>query len=99
MERKKPAGPPNADQLRKAIDEGRTGDKVAFPDPAAAPLGTDAEAAGAPPSGGERRQALAAEVAAVPTSRQSAGALPLVLGFLALVLVSAVLTWLILAWR
>ena len=29
---------------------GRTGDKVAFPDPAAAPLGTDEEAAGTPVS-------------------------------------------------
>ena len=38
-----------ADQLRSDIDHGRTGDKVAFPDPAAAPLGTDDEAAGAAP--------------------------------------------------
>jgi hypothetical protein len=36
------------DQLRRDIDSGRTGDKVAFPDPAAAPLGTDEEAAGTP---------------------------------------------------
>lgn len=35
------------EQLRADIDAGRTGDKVAFPDPAAAPLGTDAEAGGA----------------------------------------------------
>lgn len=35
-----------ADQrLRSDIDSGRTGDKVRAPDPAAAPLGTDAEAA------------------------------------------------------
>jgi hypothetical protein len=40
--------PPNTDQLRHAIDSGRTGDKVNFPDPAAAPLGTDSEAAGTP---------------------------------------------------
>ncbi len=33
-------------RLREAIDDGRTGDKVPFPDPAAAPLGTDAEAGG-----------------------------------------------------
>jgi hypothetical protein len=37
-----------ADQLRHDIDQGRTGDKVRFPDPAAAPLGTDEEAAGTP---------------------------------------------------
>ena len=38
----------NVDQLRHAIDEGRTSDKIAFPDPAAAPLGIDDEAAGTP---------------------------------------------------
>jgi hypothetical protein len=35
-----------AEQLRADIDSGRTGDKVAFPDPSAAPLGTDEEAGG-----------------------------------------------------
>lgn len=39
-----------SDQLRHEIDSGQTRDKVAHPDPAAAPLGTDAEAAGAPPT-------------------------------------------------
>lgn len=39
-----------ADRLREEIDRGRTGDKVPFPDPAAAPLGTDDEAAGTAPS-------------------------------------------------
>lgn len=37
---------PNPDQLRARIDEGATGDKVPASDPAAAPLGTDAEAGG-----------------------------------------------------
>jgi hypothetical protein len=37
-------------QLRQDIDSGATGDKVPVLDPAMAPLGTDAEAAGAPPS-------------------------------------------------
>jgi hypothetical protein len=37
-------------QLRHDIDSGRTGSKINFPDPAAAPLGTDDEAAGTPPS-------------------------------------------------
>ena len=35
-----------AGRLRPVIDAGRTGDKVAFPDPAASPLGTDDWAAG-----------------------------------------------------
>jgi hypothetical protein len=37
------------DKLRTDIDSGRTGDKVPAFDPAAAPLGTDDEAAGFPP--------------------------------------------------
>lgn len=37
-------------QLRDDIDSGRTGDKVAAVDHAAAPLGTDEEAAGTPVS-------------------------------------------------
>jgi hypothetical protein len=41
---------PSADRLRHDIDQGRGGDKVAFSDPAAAPLGTDDEAAGTPPT-------------------------------------------------
>jgi len=36
-------------QLRNAIDSGRTRDRIAMLDPAAAPLGTDDEAAGTPP--------------------------------------------------
>lgn len=39
---------PTAHELKGAIDSGRTGDKVAFGDPGAAPLGTDDEAAGTP---------------------------------------------------
>jgi hypothetical protein len=38
------------EQLRNAIDSGRTGEKIPGPDPAMAPLGTDDEAAGKPPS-------------------------------------------------
>jgi len=45
------------DRLRIAIDRGETGDKVAYPDPAAAPLGTDAEAGGNPPTPREVRAA------------------------------------------
>lgn len=40
----------NVSQLRHDIDSGRTGDKVPVTDPASAPLGTDDEAAGFPPS-------------------------------------------------
>lgn len=51
----------NVAQLKDDIDRGRTGDKVAIPDPAAAPLGTDAEAAGTSPSPGEIARARRAE--------------------------------------
>ena len=48
-------------QLRDDIDSGRTGDKVSWPDPAAAPLGTDDEAAGMPPQPHELAAACAYE--------------------------------------
>lgn len=48
---------PTVQMLKGVIDSGRTGDKVAFPDPGAAPLGTDDEAAGTPDV--EARVALA----------------------------------------
>ncbi|GGE41099.1 hypothetical protein GCM10007276_18110 [Agaricicola taiwanensis] len=41
---------PTTDRLRHDIDQGRTGEKISYSDPAAAPLGTDDEAAGHPPS-------------------------------------------------
>ena len=54
---------PTTAQLRDDIDHGRTGDKVKVSDPAAAPLGTDEEAAGTPPSGEAVRQAREYELA------------------------------------
>lgn len=54
------------DRLRKDIDRGVAGDKVPFPDPAAAPLGTDDEAAGAPPSRASIATARAHETRGVP---------------------------------
>ena len=64
------------ERLRRDIDAGRTGDKSPGPDPAAAPLGTDDEAAGTPvPPGvavaeGERARAVGAGL----DSRQNAPA-------------------------
>ena len=55
---------PTTDQLRSDVDQGKTGEKVNWPDPAAAPLGTDAEAGGAPPTRKERD--LAARTAKGP---------------------------------
>jgi hypothetical protein len=45
---------PTADQVRKQIDRGQAADKVAGVDPAAAPLGTDDEAGGNPPTPEQR---------------------------------------------
>jgi hypothetical protein len=47
-----PVQKPNmaAEDLRQAIDRGDTGEKIPAADPAAAPLGTDDEAAGTRPS-------------------------------------------------
>jgi hypothetical protein len=53
--------PMTADRLRKDIDRGLTGDKTDYPDPAAAPLGTDAEAGGNPPTAEQMRIARDAE--------------------------------------
>ena len=68
----KPDSPSNPAELRGEIDSGRTGDKVPATDPAAAPLGTDAEAAGAPPTGGEVKQAGRAEAAGPKTPHPNA---------------------------
>jgi len=56
-----PRTAPTDEQIRAAIDSGQTGDKVAWPDPAAAPLGTDAEAGGVATSPEARRADFAAQ--------------------------------------
>jgi len=53
--------PPTTDQIRHAIDSGATGEKVGFPDPAAAPLGTDGEAGGNALTPAERDMEAAAQ--------------------------------------
>ena len=63
--------PPTVETLRAAIDRGLTGDKVPGSDPAAAPLGTDAEAGGAPPTPAE--VALEAESRPEPPPPQREG--------------------------
>jgi hypothetical protein len=46
----KPSGSAEANALRDQIDQGAARDKIAAADPAAAPLGTDDEAAGHSPT-------------------------------------------------
>ena len=50
-----------SEQLRHAIDRGKTGSKLPYPDPAAAPLGTDDEAGGAPTDPGVLHDVLQRE--------------------------------------
>src|SRR3974390_3145462 len=53
--------PGNPDLLRCMIDAGKTFDKVCFSDPSAAPLGTDDEAGGFPPSAAQVGEAIRLE--------------------------------------
>jgi hypothetical protein len=64
-------GPKTVDSLREDIDRGITGDKVPGSDPAAAPLGTDDEAAGTPPTQAEI--SLEARSRSVPPPAEAAG--------------------------
>lgn len=50
--------PSNVEQLREEIDKGEFADKVDYTDPAAAPLGSDDEAAGNPPRADEVSKAI-----------------------------------------
>jgi hypothetical protein len=63
---------PTSDRLRHDIDRGHASDKVSFPDPAMAPLGTDDEAGGTPPTPERielaRDQELNRPVASAPRS-------------------------------
>jgi hypothetical protein len=88
----------NVSELRAAIDSGKTGDKVAWPDPAAAPLGTDEEAGGTP----ARAQPVAGSTSrgtrypeAKPRRGPGAGAWPMIIVSMA-VIAAAGWAWLFL---
>ena len=84
-----------AEQLRSDIDSGRTGDNA--PDPAAAPLGTDEEAAGTPiPNeaiAASRQQEIVAPAQAAQ-SRRGLGASWVLIAFVVLA-AAALLAWLL----
>ncbi|HET9229895.1 MAG TPA: hypothetical protein VFO00_01320 [Vitreimonas sp.] len=63
---------PTAAQLRGDINSGKTGDKTPGFDPAAAPMETDAEAGGAPPTPEEVAQARANERRGIEARRNAA---------------------------
>jgi len=90
---------PTSDQLRTDIDRGRPGDEVDFPDPAAAPLGADDEAGGAPPTPAERSLAFRGELThgAVNVRRSGRNFLPPVAALAAVLLAVLAVFWLL--WR
>jgi hypothetical protein len=66
-------GSRTTEQLRRAIDSGQTADKVDFPDPAAAPLGTDSEAGGDAPQAEAMSPSPPAEVVRKSTTHWTSG--------------------------
>lgn len=85
---------PTTDEIRSRIDKGLMGDKVAFPDPAAAPLGTDAEAAGTPPTEMELRMVKPADEA-LPITGQGEGHRPSAILTFPMILAGAALVLLV----
>ncbi|WP_300395874.1 hypothetical protein [Henriciella sp.] len=61
-QKRQTSGAPTTDMLRKSIDSAETGDKIDYPDPAAAPLGTDEEVAGVDSGATQRATAYRNEV-------------------------------------
>jgi hypothetical protein len=62
-----------ANRMRADIDRGLTGDKVPATDPAAAPLGTDDEAAGTTPPHGVSRDAVVPGNPRMPPGQKKGG--------------------------
>lgn len=81
-------------QLKDDIDSGRTGDKVDFPDPSAAPLGTDEEAGGMPTHPRDLQNARRLETKSTSNSRSNGSIivmLGVIFGFIAIVVGAGVL--------
>lgn len=68
---------PTSDQLRARIDRGETGDKVDNPDPAAVPLGADAEAGGNPPTADQLRAEIDSSATGEKVNNSDPAAAPL----------------------
>jgi hypothetical protein len=90
--------PGNPDRLRAAIDSGATGDKVDFPDPAAAPLGADDEAAGFPPTRSQVQEAEAREIGRTRSDDSGRGGRMGALAAMVLVIVAAIAVILAAIW-
>ena len=78
--------------MRHDIDRGRGGDKVKVIDPAAAPLGSDDEAAGTPPPAEAVAKAHEQEIISAPVrSEREGGAGPVVVYVALILAIGAVL--------
>lgn len=78
---------PTTEQIRHAIDSGVTGEKVGYPDPAAVPLGTDAEAGGNTPTRTERKMDSTVQVGV--ERRVPPNGVAIYLGIIAIIIVVA----------
>ena len=83
--------PETTDRLRRDIDSGQAGDKADWPDPAAAPLGTDDEASGNPPNAAQVRQASPDRSVTTPLRSSGGAALTYVAMAIGLLIVFAAL--------
>lgn len=90
-----PKGTKTAAQLKHAIDTGRTGDKIDWPDPAAVPLGVDEEAAGTPLPSAAVERAHREETNRTATSQRTSARTGMMSLIAVLALVAAVLLWLL----
>lgn len=88
--------PPTTDRIRADISGERTKEKVNFPDASAAPLGTDDEAAGHPPTVEQRRMEDEQRPTPVPPPRPSNGPLIFYFAFAAVLAIGIIVvaTWL-----
>jgi hypothetical protein len=86
---------PTTAQLKEAIDRGAAADKVDFPDPAASPLGTDAEAGGMPPTPAEVASAYPREIAGKADPAPQNRTLLAIAGFIAVIAVAVIFSILV----
>ena len=83
-------GADTVERLRSEIDSGQAGDKVDFGDPAAAPLGSDEEAAGTPPDRAAIARTRMQEIVRRPHARWTAGPI-LYVSFITVLIIIALL--------
>ncbi len=86
---------PNVARLRRAIDTGESGHKAPVRDPAAAPLGTDEEAGGTPPTPEQLAAAAQLEMAqrVARGSDRTSNAVILIAVILTVVVTVAAILW------